>query len=147
MKETGFNARVIPFGKMRAEDLMEKDIPYYPPESIGLTLATAMISWKCGAIPIVDEQKQIIGIVTEFDLLDALMRGEDLEKVKASEIMAQEAKFVKQETMAEEIIKIMETLHLIHIPVVDSEGQLVGLIERSDILLAYLESRLTPSPP
>lgn len=115
---------------MRAEDLMEKDIPYYPPDAIGLTLATAMISWKCGAIPIVDEQKQIIGIVTEFDLLDALMRGEDLEKVRASEI-----------------IKIMETLHLIHIPVVDSEGQLVGLIERSDTLLAYLESRLTPSSP
>ena len=144
MKETESR---VPLAKMRAEHLMERDIPYYRSDAIGLTLATAMISWKCGAISIVDEQKQLIGIVTEFDLLDALMRGEDLEKVKALEIMAKETKFVKQETMAEEIIKIMDTLHLIHLPVVDSQGQLVGLIERSDILLGYLESRLIPSPP
>lgn len=38
----------------------------------------------------------------------------------------------------------MDGLHLIHLPVVNQEGQLIGLIERSDILLGYLESRLGP---
>lgn len=128
-------------GKVRADHLMERDIPYYHSDAIGLTLATAMINRHCGAIPIVDDHKMLIGIVSEFDLLNALLRGKDLEEIRATEIMAREPKFVNQETLADEIIKIMDSLHLIHIPVVDHEGKLIGLIERSDILLGYLESR------
>jgi CBS domain-containing protein len=144
MKGAECRGEVMPLGRIQAGHLMEKDIPYYHSDAIGLTLATAMINRSCGAIPIVDEQKQLIGIVTEFDLLNALMRGKDLETVRAAEIMALEPKFVRQETSAEEIIKMMDALHLIHLPVVNQEGQLIGLIERSDILLGYLESRLGP---
>ncbi len=130
-----------PFGKVRAEHLMERDVPYYHADALGLTLATSMINRHCGAIPIVNGRRDLIGIVTEFDLLNALIQGRDLEKVQASEIMAGEPKFVRKDTPAEEIIKIMDSLHLIHIPVVDAGGKLLGLIERSDILLGYLESR------
>jgi CBS domain-containing protein len=141
MNETEGKVNSVFLEGVHADNLVEKDIPYYYSDTIGLTLATAMINRSCGAIPIVDEQKQLIGIVTEFDLLNALIRGKDLETVRAAEIMAQEPKFVKEDTSAEAIIKIMDALHLIHLPVVNQEGQLVGLIERSDILLSYLESK------
>ncbi len=141
MNETGEKVDSVFLEGVHADYLMEKDIPYYYSDTIGLTLATAMINRSWGAIPIVDEQKRLIGIVTEFDLLNALIRGKDLETVRAAEIMALEPKFVKEDTRAEVIIKIMDALHLIHLPVVNKEGQLVGLIERSDILLSYLESK------
>jgi CBS-domain-containing membrane protein len=143
MKGTEYVGVVNPLSRMDACDLMEKDVPYFHPDTLGITLATAMLSRGYGSIPIVDHQKRLMGIVTEFDLLKALMEGRELENVKASDIMAQEAKFVKQHTHAREIIQIMDRLHLIHLPVVDEEGQLVGQIERSDILLTYLESKLS----
>jgi CBS domain-containing protein len=129
---------------VHADNLMEKDIPYYYSDTIGLTLVTAMINRSWGAIPIVDEEKRLMGIVTEFDLLNALIRGKNLETVRAAEIMALEPKFVKEDTSAEAIIKIMDALHLIHLPVVNKDGQLVGLIERSNILLSYLEHKRSP---
>jgi CBS domain-containing protein len=39
---------------------------------------------------------------------------------------------------------MLETGHLIHLPVVDYEGKLVGMIERYDVLAGYLESKLGP---
>ncbi len=141
MNETEWKRDSVFLEGVHADDLMEKDIPYYYSDTIGLTLATAMINRSWGAIPIVDEQRRLIGIVTEFDLLNALIRGKDLETVRAAEMMALEPKFVKEDTRAEAIIKIMDALHLIHLPVVNKEGQLVGLIERSDVLLSYLESK------
>jgi CBS domain-containing protein len=141
-KEDAFGR--IPFGEMRAEHLMKKDIPYYRSDTRGLTLATAMIDGGCGAIPIVDDQKQLIGVVTEFDLLNAILQGKDLRSVKGLEVMAREPKFVKQETLVGEIIRIMDSLHLIHTPVVDQQGRLVGLIERRNILSSYTQSRSAP---
>jgi CBS domain-containing protein len=131
-----------PLGKLKATDLMEKDVPYFHADVIGLTLATAMINRGCGAIPIVNDQKKLIGIVTEFDLINALMQGKDLERVKALDMMARDPRCVSQDTSAEEIIRIMSTLHLIHLPVVDRQHQLTGMIERGDILLGYLESKM-----
>ena len=130
--------------EMTAEHLMQRDAPYYREDTSGFTLATAMVKGRCGSVAIVNEKKQLVGIVTEFDLLKALMKGADLEKVKAREIMSRQPISVSNDQTAEKIIELMETRHLIHLPVVDKQGQLVGLIERDDVLLGYLESRLKP---
>lgn len=130
--------------EMAAEHLMQRDAPYYREDSSGHTLATAMVNERCGAVPIVDEKKQLVGIVTEFDLLKALMKGADLKKVEAREMMTRPPISVSKKQTADKIIELLETHHLIHLPVVDEQGRLVGLIERDDMLLGYLESRLEP---
>jgi arabinose-5-phosphate isomerase len=130
--------------EMPAGHLMERDAPYYHEDSSGHSLATAMVNGRCGSIPIVNDQKLLVGIVTEFDLLKALMKGADLTKVKAREMMSRSPISVSKDQTADKIIELMETHHLIHLPVIDNQKRLVGSIERGDVLLGYLESRLEP---
>lgn len=87
---------------------------------------------KIGGIPIVDEHKKLIGIVTNRDLL-----GADDPMKPISEIMTAEnlitAPAGTDLTQAEEILK--EHKHRIEkLPVVDDNDVLVGLITRRDIV-------------
>jgi CBS domain-containing protein len=72
------------------------------------------------------------------------MEGKDLEKITAEKLMTENPVTVSEKAWATEILDVLETGHLLHIPVVDFEGKLVGMIERYDVLAGYMESKLGP---
>jgi CBS domain-containing protein len=78
--------------------------------------------------------------VSEFDLLKAIMEGKQLTTVTAGDIMHKGVMSVTQDTRAMEIIELLQSKHLIRVAVVDSEGKLVGVVSRRDILLGYLRA-------
>lgn len=101
------------FKKMTAAHFMQTDIYYYPKKATGDKLATAVTMGGFGSIPIVDEEKRLVGIVSEFDLLNAIVSGRELEKVTAEEIMTPDPFCVKEEAPSEEIIRLLQEKHLI----------------------------------
>jgi len=48
---------------------------------------------------------------------------------------------ISEKSLISEILDTLVTGHIIHLPVVDFQERLVGLIERQDILSAYLKYR------
>jgi CBS domain-containing protein len=134
------------FKKMTAAHFMQTDVYYYSKNSTGDKLATAITMGGFGSIPIVDQERKLIGIVSEFDLLKAIMSRKELDKVSAEEIMTREAISVTEETLSGEIIDLLQQKHLIRVPVVDKEGKLVGIVARRDILQGYLKSKEAPPP-
>jgi CBS domain-containing protein len=83
--------------------------------------------------------------VSEFDLLKALMEGRDLEMVRAEEIMTQKVTVAQEDTPVDAIIRLLETEHLIRVPVI-RDGRLVGIVARRDILFGYIKSTATYWP-
>ncbi len=57
-------------------DLMEPDAPYVGPEATVEDVATAMISQHVSRVPVVDDDRQVIGIVSRGDLVKAMSRDE-----------------------------------------------------------------------
>jgi CBS domain-containing protein len=144
MKGTDFMVGGVSLKEMTADHLMQRDPAAHHADATGHTIADAVIKSRSGGIPIVDDTGKVLGIVTEFDLLKVLMEGRDLEKITAEELMTENPVTVSEKTSATEILDMLETGHLIHLPVVDYEGKLVGMIERYDVLAGYLESKLGP---
>lgn len=134
------------FKKMTAAHFMQTDVYYYSKDSTGDKLATAITMGGFGSVPIVDKGKKLIGIVSEFDLLKAIMTGNELEKITAEEIMTKEAIAVTEESRSEEIIDLLQSKHLIRVPVVNKERTLVGVVARRDIIQGYLKSKEAPPP-
>lgn len=134
------------FNKMTAANFMQTDVYYYPKNSTGDKLATAITMGGFGSVPIVDKGKKLVGIVSEFDLLKAIMSGKNLEEVTAEQIMTAEPVSVRETTPSLEIIDLLQQKHLIRVPVVDGNGTLAGVVARRDILQGYLKSRETPPP-
>lgn len=48
---------------------------------------------------------------------------------------------VSDQTDVRTLIYVLQTNHVIRVPVVDREGKLVGIVARRDVLQAYLGSR------
>jgi len=128
------------FSTLTAEQFMQNVVSYFQAEDTGDKLAGALTEGGFGSVPILAKDGTVLGIVTEFDLLKAIMEGKELWKVKAGEIMTKGAVSVAQDTPAMEIIQLLQSKHLIRVAVVDAEGKLVGVVSRRDILVGYLRA-------
>ena len=88
-------------------------------------------------LPVVDGGK-VVGVVTEFDLLNAVKEGKDLQQVLAEDIMTKDPICVEEDTHVDEIIRIMTEQKIIRVPVV-RKGNLISVISRCDILNSLIQ--------
>ena len=88
---------------------------------------------KIGGIPIVDDTKKLVGILTNRDL-----RFETNNKRKVSEVMTSEKLITAPEgTDLKKAEKILQKYKIEKLPVVNKSGKLIGLITYRDILQLY----------
>ena len=123
---------------MKARDVMNRRVTAATPYAIGRDLALQLLSGMYSGLPVVDAQGTVIGVVTEFDLLNAVREGKDLQTVKAQEIMGRPPVCVEEDETIDAVIAKMTTHHIIRVPVVRG-GKLVGVIARADILSRMIE--------
>ncbi len=114
------------------------------PKSKVSDIALAMISGEISGIPVLDTNKKVIGIVTEFDIIRAVKEGKDIKNLVTEGIMTKNPITVKEDTPVSEIINILETKHIIRVPVVDKDGKLIGIVSRRDILKGVTEIEGAP---
>jgi CBS domain-containing protein len=119
---------------MNAGELMTADvITCNPEESIG-RLIQRFESNKIAGMPVVNDDGELIGIISKSDIFDA---GSD-DKVR--DYMSTPAMSVEKSTPVEEIATIFKSKHINRLPVV-SEGRLAGIVTRDD-LISYLANIL-----
>ena len=89
--------------------------------------------WKqqTGSLLVTDGD-DLIGIVTERDVLKAVATGVKLEETRIAEVMTKDVVTVGPGTSLREAAKIMADRWIRHLPVVDS-GKLVGVISQRDL--------------
>ncbi len=91
-----------------------------------------MAEYHIGGIPVVDDEKKLVGIVTNRDL-----RFESCMERPISEVMTSENLVVTtQQTDMELATRILKENRIEKLPVVDGNGKLVGLITYKDITKA-----------
>jgi len=92
-------------------------------------------------LPVVNDNREVIGIVTEFDLLGMIRDGRDIDSITAGEIMSKEVVTAGVETSQKDLIAMMLEHHLTIIPVV-RDKRLVGIVSRMEIMDAYVDPDL-----
>ncbi len=127
------------FKQLRVTDIMEQDIQCGHASTKAEVLGSLMIE-GFGGVPIVDEKQNLVGIVTEFDLLAILDSGKSLGDVKAQDIMTTEVIRVSPHADMRTLIGVLQNNHLIRVPVVDHEGKLIGIAARRDVVRGYLNA-------
>ena len=107
----------------------------------GKEIAFKLMSTGLPGLPVVNENMEINGIVTAFDLLGALREGMDLDEFNAERIMSKEPKTAAIETSAEELIEMMLENNFTMIPII-KDKKLVGIVDRATLMDAYIEPAL-----
>ena len=140
MRRVDFMVGTRDFATLQAEQFMQDVVSYFHVDDTGDKLAGAMAEGGFGSVPILATDGKVVGIVSEFDLLQVISEGKELATVKAGDIMTKNPITANQDTPATEIIRLLQEKHLIRLPVVDGEGKLAGVVSRRDILEGYLRA-------
>jgi CBS domain-containing protein len=149
-----------------AADIMNPNGPSVTPDDDARTAIDLLSKTDLGAIPVVDGDRSVIGIVSESDLvlseeesdlhlphyLNVMggvvfvgsMKGfeERLEKAfatKVSELMTADPVVARDYEAADRVAKKIADSHHNHLPVVDADGRLKGMVTRADALAALVD--------
>jgi CBS domain-containing protein len=143
-------------------DIMTTDVLTFGPEDGVREAMEAMVERDVDGAPVVDESGKVVGVLTNGDLIVRESKlhfptlvsilgasfeikhkdfDEDLDKALGSfvrEVMTHPARTCSVDATIEEAATVMHEHDVARLPVVDSDGRLVGLVSRGDIIRGML---------
>ncbi len=96
-------------------------------------VAQLMADHEIGAVPVLDSQGKVTGIITDRDLTCRLVAKAGTADTEACEIMSRHVHCVDPETDIREVEAMMERYKILRIPVTDQNDRMLGFISLSDI--------------
>jgi CBS-domain-containing membrane protein len=106
-------------------------------------IALALKDKKIGAVPIVDENNKLLGIVSERDIVSKLVvEARDADLTTAKEIMTSKIITAKLDDDINYIIGVMKNNNIRHIPVLDENDRLTDFFSIRDFLKAEMQDNL-----
>lgn len=147
---------------MRAADIMTREVICTTADETIDAAIDLMLSKHISGLPVLDDKRRLVGILTEGDLLrrpeigtqrersrwrDAFTRarGEAQTYVQShgmrvKDVMTQALVVIGEDTPLDEIVRLLETRHIKRLPVT-REGEVIGLVSRADVLAALVKMR------
>jgi CBS domain-containing protein len=130
--------------KGHARQLMTARVVVAAPDTSLAEAARLLAGVEISGLPIVEADGQVIGIVTESDLLEALLSPVAVE-TPVRTLMTTHVVTVDEFTLADSVIRLLREKRFHHLPVT-RQGVVVGLITPQDVLRYFVEHEL-PLPP
>jgi CBS domain-containing protein len=110
---------------------------------------------RVSAVPVIDDDRKVVGVVSETDLMahmaldaGASLRGHRSERLTATrkkahastakELMTSPAVTTRPHATIVEAARVAARAGVRHLPVVDSDGVLIGVVSRADLLQVFL---------
>jgi CBS domain-containing protein len=126
---------------MRMTDLMQPRVLRTFPEESVAAAAARMRDHGIGALAVVDEDQNLVGIVTERDLLCAIADGRAPRFTAVERYMSRVPVAVAPDTDSATAARLMVEHEIRHLPVTVGE-RVVGMVSARDLLLVEAWSRV-----
>jgi len=119
---------------MKVKDCMCHEVAYLTPESTIQDCAKLMCNKHVGCIPICDENKTIVGLVTDRDvILRSIACNKDIKTTPVSDIMTCQVCSCGPDEEINEAEKKMSNEQIRRLPVVDENNKIIGIITLGDL--------------
>ncbi|MFB7362564.1 CBS domain-containing protein [Streptomyces hydrogenans] len=135
-------------------DVMTRKVVAVRPDTSFKEIVAAMERWKVTALPVLEGEGRVVGVVSEADLLlkeefhdrrlgmiERLRRRDVTAKAasdRAAELMTTPAVTVPPEASLSRAARLMAVRRVRRLPVVDADGAIRGVVSRSDLLKVFL---------
>jgi CBS domain-containing protein len=119
---------------MDIQEIMSKPVVTCRASDSLNTAARLMWEHDCGAIPVTDDEQELVGIVTDRDIcMAAYTKGAPLHTIAVSDVMAKKVFSCQANDSLEEAERLMSQKRIRRVPVVDANNRLVGLLSLNDV--------------
>ena len=133
------------------KDMMTTEVVAVRRETTFKEMAAVLRRYRVSALPVIDDAGRVIGVVSEADLLAKealsdpgvvaeLLHRKDVRKAEgltAGDLMTRPAVTAAPGDPVEQAARMMHFMQVKRLPVVNSGGQLVGIVSRSDVLAVF----------
>lgn len=100
-----------------------------------------MLARSVGAVAVVDENQRVAGVFTERDVMRRLaLSGRDPAKTPVRELMTTPVEMATPDTSPGKALATMVERHYRHLPVVDENGRLLGMLSIRNLLEARIDA-------
>ncbi len=117
----------------KAKDLIRKVPTLNSRDSLMKTIKLMQES-GVGALPIVDEDDKLIGIVSDYDILKVLISSRVFDSLKVEDVVIRRFPIVRTEDTIARAQKLAAINKIDNLPIIDGFGRVTGQIALSDIM-------------
>ena len=134
------------------KDIMTTRVIWVKKDATFREMAVALRDHRVSAFPVIDDDRKVIGVVSEADMLTkealdgepgvfgGILHRRDQAKargVTAGDLMTTAVVAVRPEDTVEHAVRLMYDRRIKRLPVTDADGHLVGIISRADVLSVF----------
>jgi CBS domain-containing protein len=123
---------------LTAKDVMQQPVIAATPRASLRDVASQLVANEFTGMPVVASDGRVVGVITESDIIRAVVQGKRLENLTASDVMTGPPIAVNVDATLDEVMKHLEENRIVRVPVT-SDDALVGIISRRDVIRAILE--------
>ncbi len=116
---------------MKIAKLMTRDVSFCTPSTTLNDAAGMMWQHDCGSLPVVaaEDDRRVIGMITDRDIcMAAYHQGRNLKELNVEEAMSRALHSCRPEDELSTAQQLMSDGQVRRLPVIDDDGQLVGLL-------------------
>lgn len=128
---------------MKVRDLMTPHPTCAAPDTTVEEVATLMKEENIGCVPVVDEDGQVAGMITDRDIvLRCVAAGKDPAECRADDIISPQSVTIGPDADAKEAARLMADHQIRRLAVVESD-KLVGMLSLGDVAVKQQDDRLS----
>ena len=102
------------------------------------TVVDTLVEWGIGTVVVVDKSMQVLGILSERDVIRHLSKRKPLDGMVAKDLMTVEVITVDQQATSSELMHLMTENRIRHVPIT-KDNKLVGIVSIGDVVKRMLE--------
>ena len=126
---------------------MSKDARACSPDESLASAARVMWKMDCGCVPVVDDDRRVVGVVTDRDVcMAAFFRDAPLADIAIRDAMSRQVMTCTAEDTVRDAEDAMCSGRVRRLPVVDVAGRLVGVLSLNDIAREAEREQAIASP-
>jgi CBS domain-containing protein len=126
---------------MKILEMCDSEAASVPVEATAERAIRTMLDGDVGAVAVIDGDHRVAGIFTERDVLRRLSLGEhDPRNISVREVMTAPVEMATRATTAGEALATMVERHYRHLPIVDDDGRLLGMLSIRNVLQAQIDT-------
>jgi CBS domain-containing protein len=118
---------------VQAKDIMTKRLMTIRPQAKIIEVIKLMVDHRVTGLPVVNDDMDLLGMVTEKDILKILLYEKDIKSRTASDLMTTEITSFNEDENLMPILKSLVENNFRRVPILSDE-KLVGIISRRDIM-------------
>ena len=108
--------------------------------SMLLDAINKLVKYNIGAIPVINNNKKLVGIISERDIVKALSnyKNKDYSILLVNQLMTKTVISCEKEVLSDELMELMTINKIRHIPIVENNAP-IGIVSIGDVVNRLIE--------